>query len=61
MKSMRLIIITSCLLTLNTICDAGLEVKQKAIPIRKGHGQDYLNINVIYNNNNEWEKALQIW
>ena len=31
------------------ICDAGLAAKKSAMPISRGHGQDYIDINKIWN------------
>jgi len=31
------------------MCMTALEMKRESIPIRRGHGQDYININKIYN------------
>lgn len=49
--------------TTSALCDAGLDIKQKALPITKGHGQDYLDINIIYNNDNtgvmQWIMPLE--
>ncbi len=31
------------------LCDMALAAKRSAMPIRRGHGQDYININKVYN------------
>lgn len=45
------------------ICDAGLRAKNVAMPLIKGHGQDYININKVYNTDNtgymQWIRPLE--
>lgn len=47
----------------SVICDAGLAAKKAAMPITRGHGQDYININMISNSDNtgylQWIKPLE--
>lgn len=47
----------------SVICDAGLTAKKAAMPITRGHGQDYININLITNSDNtgylQWIKPLE--
>jgi hypothetical protein len=47
----------------SALCDAGLAAKKAAMPITRGHGQDYININMISNRNNtgylQWIMPLE--
>lgn len=47
----------------SAICDAGLRAKSAAMPIVYGHGQDYININKVYNTDNtgylQWIRPLE--
>ncbi len=47
----------------SAICDASLYIKHSAMPITYGHGQDYININRIYNTDNtgamQWIRPLE--
>lgn len=36
----------------SALCDAGLKVKALAMSITRGHGQDYININILHNTDN---------
>ncbi|MFO7852146.1 MAG: carcinine hydrolase/isopenicillin-N N-acyltransferase family protein [Bacteroidota bacterium] len=45
------------------MCDMALKMKSESMPIKRGHGQDYININKIYNNDlsgyMQWIRPLE--
>jgi len=45
------------------ICEMALRMKKESMPVTRGHGQDYININKIYNSNQsgymQWIRPLE--